>query len=220
MVCGTQTMGATDHGFESTTMKSSESLLKAIVDISPVQFGVYDLVKHSLEFSSGLAERILGVDFQELQRLSQDFYRSIIYKEDYPHIERNLELLMNSQQDQTVESIFRVRAKGGKTVWVRAHHQVLERDQQGKPTKIITSSEDISELKALEQSLAEAVKNLQAVDAEDLEELQVQLNAVTMIVKMFKENHFSSKMDQRLWDFMRDSVLKMNEVLEEMVERG
>jgi hypothetical protein len=39
----------------------------AIIDISPVQFGVYDLVKHQQIFSRGLEEKALGYSSEELE---------------------------------------------------------------------------------------------------------------------------------------------------------
>ena len=132
----------------------------AVVEISPIQFGVYDLVKNTMEYSSGLAEKALGVDFNELQQLSHEFFKDLVHSEDYPLIEKNIEFLLNSTEEVTVESIYRVKSKSDAVIWVRSHHRVFERDEEGRPIKLIGYSEDITELKHLEMKLADGVKNL------------------------------------------------------------
>lgn len=186
----------------------------AIVDISPVQFGVYDLEQQMQIYSSGLAEKVLGYSFEELQEFSHDFYKELMHEEDSGKLENNLNRLLHAEEDIMVEGIYRVLDKQNNMLWVRSNHRVLERDQDGKPTKIISSSEDISELKELEQQLEVEVGKLYAIPSENIEELKVQLNAVNNIMCQFKENHFSSEMDRRLWNYMHHSVRKMNEVME------
>jgi len=189
----------------------------AIIDISPVQFGVYDLVEHTQIYSSGLAEKLLGFNFEELQEFSQDFYKDLILAEDFPIFEKNLNLLLGSDQDIVVEGIYRVKNKKGEIVWVRSQHRVLERDDKGQPSKLIASSEDITELKLLEQKLEQEVTKLNAIPSKNIEELRIQLNAVTNIMDQFRENHFSSEMDRRLWSYMYNSVQKMNNVMEQLI---
>ena len=58
----------------------------AIIDISPVQFGVYDLEQHLQIYSSGLAEKVSGYTFDELQEFSKDFYKELILKEDFLYL--------------------------------------------------------------------------------------------------------------------------------------
>lgn len=189
----------------------------AIIDISPVQFGVYDLVEQTQIYSSGLAEKLLGFDFEELQGFSHDFYKELILEEDFPIFEKNLKRLLESKQDILVEGIYRVRNKKGEILWVRSQHRVLERDEKAQPSKLIASSEDITELKLLEQKLEQEVAKLNAIPSKNLEELRIQLNAVTNIMDQFRENHFSSEMDRRLWSYMFDSVQKMNRVMEQLI---
>ena len=188
----------------------------AIIDISPVQFGVYDLKEQTQIYSSGLAEKLLGFSFKELQAYSHDLYKDIILEEDFPIFEKNLKLLLGSEQDILVEGIYRVKNKKGEIVWVRSHHRVLERDDKGQPSKLIASSEDITQLKLLELKLEQEVIKLNAIPSKNVEELQIQLNAVTNIMDQFRENHFSSEMDRRLWLYMYDSVQKMNTVIEQL----
>lgn len=187
-----------------------------IIDISPVQFGVYDLVKHQMIFSSGRAEKALGFTSEELEEFSKDFYRELILEEDFPFLEKSVDILMESEGNASVEVIFRVRTKSDHVIWVRTHQHVLERGPDGKPVKLISSSEDITELKILELELKQQVDKLNAVPTENLKELRIQLNAVTNIMDQFRENHFSSEMDRKLWNYMGSSVKKMNQVVDEL----
>jgi PAS domain S-box-containing protein len=188
----------------------------AIIDISPVQFGVYDVVKQMQVYSSGLAEKVLGYSFEELQEFSHDFYKELMNEEDSQRLEKNLNKLLTAEHDIMIEGIYRVRDKDNNTIWVRSHHRVLDRDVNGKPLKFITSTEDITELKELEMKLEREVGILYAIPPENIEALKIQLNAVNNIMDQFKENHFSSEMDRRLWNYMYFSVKKMNEVMEEI----
>ena len=199
-------------------MKSiTPKIWNAIIDISPVQFGVYDLVEHTQVYSSGLAEKILGFDFEELQEFSRDFYRDLVVEEDFVVFENNLKRLIESDHDIVVEGIYRVKNKNGDIVWVRSHHRILERNSDGQPLKLIASSEDITELKKLEQQLEKEVNKLKAIPSKNVVELRIQLNAVTNIMTQFQENHFSSEMDRRLWSYMYNSVQKMNSVMDELM---
>ena len=192
----------------------SNKIWSAILDISPVQFGVYDLVNHLSIYSSGLAEKILGYNFEELQEFSHEFYKELILEEDFPKVINNLKTLTESKEDIELETIYRVKNKAGDIIWVRSHQRVLERDVDGQPIKIITSSEDITELKELEIKLEQEVNALNNIPCGNIQELRIQLNAVTNIMSLFRENHFSGEMDRRLWKYMYDSVGKMNEVLD------
>ena len=189
----------------------------AIIDISPVQFGVYDLVKHQRIFSSGLAEKALGYSSEELEEFSKDFYKGLILEEDFQAIEQSVDALLGSEERNSVEVIFRIRTKSGNIIWVRTHQRVLERGPDGKPVKLISSSEDITELKILELELKQQVSKLNAIPTENIKELRIQLNAVTNIMDQFKENHFTSEMDRRLWNYMVSSVKKMDQVVDELI---
>ena len=112
-----------------------------------------------------------------------------------------------------VESIYRIKSKSGNEIWVRSHHRVFKRDEDGRPTQLISSSEDITELKQLEMKLADGVAKLKSISSKNYYDLKPQLNAVTMIMKLFNENHFSSEMDRRLWDYMKQAAAKMDEIL-------
>jgi PAS domain S-box-containing protein len=195
----------------------SSKIWDAIIDISPIQFGIYDLEEHTQIYSSGIAEKLLGYDFGELQNFSHDFYRQLIAEEDFPSFKDNIQRLIDSKSDIQVEGIYRVKNKAGDIIWVRSHHRVLERDSDGRPIKLIASSEDITELKRLENQLEQEVSKLRAIPSENVEELRVQLNAVTNIMSQFRENHFTSEMDQRLWNYMYNSVRKMDNVLNDLL---
>ncbi len=198
-------------------MKSlSPKVWSAIIDISPVQFGVYDLEKHQQTYSSGLAEKVLGYSFAELQQFSREFYKELILEDDYQILENNLNKLLTSSYDLPVEGIFRVRNKQGNILWVRLIQRVLERNPEGQPTKLVSSSEDITELKELEQKLEREVSKLYAIPSKNIKELRIQLNAVTNIMDQFRENHFSSEMDRRLWNYMFNSVKKMDAVVNDL----
>jgi len=191
-------------------------LWSAIIEISPVQFGVYDLVKHQQIFSSGLAEKVLGYSFEELQRFSKDFYKELIIEEDYHILEQNLKKILESEHDVPVESIFRVKSSKAAIIWVRLTQRVLERNNQGQPIKLVSSSEDITELKHLEQKLENEVNKLHAIPVQNIEELRIQLNAVTNIMDQFRDHHFTTEMDRRLWKYMFSSIQKMDAVVDEL----
>lgn len=194
----------------------SPKVWSAIIDISPVQFGVYDLEKHQQIFSSGLAEKVLGYNFDELQQFSREFYKQLILEDDYQILEDNLNKLLTSSHDLPVEGIFRVKNKQGEILWVRLIQRVLQRNPEGQPIKLVSSSEDITELKELEQRLEIEVRKLHSIPTKNIKELRVQLNAVTNIMDQFRENHFSSEMDRRLWNYMFSSVKKMDTVVNDL----
>jgi PAS domain S-box-containing protein len=195
----------------------TSKIWNAIIDISPVQFGVYDLTKHQRIFSSGLAEKLLGYSFEELQEFSHDFYRELIVEDDFRILESSLNRLLESDVNVSTESIFRIKDKLGKIIWVRVVQKVLERDSHGQPIKLVSSSEDITELKELEQELEREVRKLNAIPSENIEELRIQLNAVTNIMDQFRDYHFSSELDRRLWNYMFHSVKKMNQVVDDLM---
>ena len=96
------------------------------------------------------------------------FYRELILEEDFPRFEKNLKRLIESEEDVLVEGIYRVRNRSGEIIWIRTQHRVLERDPDGKPLKLIASSEDITELKLLEQKLEQEVKKLNAIPSKNV----------------------------------------------------
>lgn len=95
-----------------------------------------------------------------------EWFRANIHRDDLPAVERRLEDHINRKTD-TLESEHRQRNHYGDWVWVIARGKIVERDEDGQPTRMCGTARDITATRAAERerriaeevirSMAEAV---------------------------------------------------------------
>jgi PAS domain S-box-containing protein len=81
-------------------------------------------------------------------------WRALVHPEDIERVERVLAEHLQQGGEYRVE--FRMRKKSGDWCWIRSRGTIVERDAEGKPTRMIGTHLDITEPKRTQQALSES----------------------------------------------------------------
>lgn len=134
------------------TVQSSEERFRRAADAVNGIIYEYDLASNSVIRTRGLRE-VMGYDPEQVPPTAT-WWGEQIHPDDRPQIDKiSLENALRTQQGITAH--YRIRHRDGRWLHVEDRAIVLG-DDEGRPTKVIGCTVDISERKAAEQALLEA----------------------------------------------------------------
>ncbi|MCK6592218.1 MAG: PAS domain-containing protein, partial [Polyangiaceae bacterium] len=126
-----------------------------IVDRIPVLLYIYDLVERRNDYATRDLAEMLDFSPEEAAGLGPDVLGSLANPDDREAMfTTHLQRLAEVPDGEVVALMYRVRDAHGDERWLNSRHTVLERDESGKPTKILGTVKDITDLKRAEDELA------------------------------------------------------------------
>lgn len=189
------------------------SLLATFIDISPVSYSMYDLVKDTLLFTT---KDLVGLPRDELVRMSHDYYREIIHPDDYQKVKDNVTKMKNAALGDQVEFVVRVKHGDRKFVWIHAIYRIHEVDDTGKSAKMVGIVKDITCMKELEEELDQAVARLSEISYRDAHLLRAPVATILGLVDVMESEKLIYSADQTMFKHLRTSVAKLDEVVSEI----
>ncbi|MEH6652311.1 MAG: bifunctional diguanylate cyclase/phosphodiesterase [Motiliproteus sp.] len=110
--------------------------------------------------------KILGFDDDLLQHPVEDFVR-LLHEDDSKAVSEALNTMMDDSTGQLkYEHEHRMHRANGEILWVLDRGEVVERDDQGNPVRVVGAISDIDERKQYELSLSEAKRELSLLNKE------------------------------------------------------
>ncbi|MHB1293703.1 MAG: PAS domain S-box protein [Anaerolineae bacterium] len=144
-------------------LRASEARLREILDNTPDVIAKNDVCTGVYEYVSPSVLNTHGYTVDEFMAMTVDEVRARTHPDDYAMLsERSRKLLADPLPTPRDQVTFRWRVKGGEYRWFSVSRTVI-RDGDGKPTSLVTTVRDISERKALEQSLRTSEARLRVV---------------------------------------------------------
>ncbi len=99
-----------------------------------------------------------------------------------------------SGESEHFEATYRVKSKNGEWVWILDRAKIVERDEQGRPTRMTGTIKDISSIKEAEERLnlfARALKNIsEGMFILDNEMRYLEVNEACLDITGFDKTHF------------------------------
>ncbi len=133
-------------------LRSSESRLRSILDT--ISEGVWEWhIPARKGYVSPRYLTALGYAPGEYKE-GYEAFRASVHPEDLPQVEAAQNAHLAGEEAITVE--FRVREKSGGWRWIRSRGRLVERDAQGRPTRLLGAFFDITARKRAEAALAES----------------------------------------------------------------
>ena len=157
--------------------------------------GLWDLhVPSGHATVSGRWNSMLGLPHEPADPDS-NLWKSRVHPDDWPRVNAEQQAHLAGQTER-FESVYRMRHADGHWIWLLDRGQVLERDAQGAPLRMVGTHMDISErmqeqqaLQRSEESLAITLNSIgDAVIATDPQGLVVRLNAAAQRLTGWPEN--------------------------------
>jgi diguanylate cyclase (GGDEF)-like protein/PAS domain S-box-containing protein len=139
----------TERKLAEDALKKSESRLKITQSIANVGNWEVDLNINRV-WASHQAFKIYGI-MQESSHLSFKTIQDIVCKEDRPMMDEAFRLLL--EKDETYDVVFKIIRKDDAQQRTLHSIAVIERDENGKPIKMLGTIQDITESKKREQEI-------------------------------------------------------------------
>ena len=190
-----------------------KGLLATFINISPVSYSMYDLVRDTLLFTT---KDLVGLPRDELIRMSHDYYREIIHPDDYQQVKDDVIKMKNAALGDQVEFVVRVKHSDGKFVWIHAVYRIHEVDNTGKPAKMIGIVQDITRMKELEEKLDQAVARLSEISYRDAHLLRAPVATILGLVQVIESENLIYSADQTVFKHLKTSITKLDEIVSEI----
>ncbi len=196
----------------------TNKFIESVITVSHVDFSSYDLKNHSLIYSSGLAKKILGYSDAELKEFAQDYNRKIIHPDDLEVVDRKLEEILNSKPGQIIETIVRYKRRDGRYIWGYTRKIVADWDEDGKPLKITTVAQDISEMVAIQEELEHRVALLDEINYRNAHELRGPVASILGLVNLMKDQGMVDEFYNEILSHLCRTVEKLDMVVNDLVQ--
>ena len=124
--------------------------------------------------------RSLGYEDYEVTNGSAEVWERLIHPDDKARVLDAREKHFKGEAPR-YEVEYRIKNKAGEWQWILARGQVIERDSQGTPTRVVGTHTDVTRLKKVEMQLQEARNELERRVRErtaELEETNIALNVL------------------------------------------
>ncbi|WP_146663119.1 PAS domain-containing protein [Anaerohalosphaera lusitana] len=176
-----------------------ESHLRMVLDATSGGVWDRDLVLDQVYYGSNWAS-MLGYKPEEIVPHTR-FWHSLVHPDDRADVMRAMNDHLSGKCDK-YSAEFRIRTKTGEYKWVLSRGKVVERDSDGKPTRIVGTHTDISERKLAEQEIQKINAELEQRVQERTRELSVtneQLCKEMAERKMLEKEVLSISEREREW---------------------
>jgi len=138
----------TDSKKANEAIRKSEEQLKLVVEATSLGYWDWNLITDKVFFSA-IYFRMLGYGPDELPQ-NTDTWRSLLYDDDREKVLAFIDEFFQSRQ-KDFELEYRLSCKNGTAKWIAARGQIVEKNEDGSPRRLIGTHEDISERKRNEQ---------------------------------------------------------------------
>lgn len=208
----------TDQLRQAAALRDSENKLRLAMDTNKIGSFEYFLQREETHWDALLCE-LWGVDEDETP--TQKIFWEGVHPEDAADVADKIESSLDPQSDGHYRAIHRVVNRKTKAIsWIEASGQTFF--ENGQAVKMIGMVIDIGQRIKLEQSLQEAVRELQAIDRSKNEflsilghELRNPLAALSGSVEILED---SSGVDAAVFRVMKHSVSMMSKLLDDLLD--
>ena len=198
--------------------KNADSILKALIEVSHIEFQLYDFSNRHLICTSGVAEKILGYSKAEFSDLSTNFFEKLIHVEDAPKVYENIERLLRSKHGEIVEMTARYKKSDNTYIWIYTRKMVTEKDADNNPSTIITVAEDVTQMIIIQEQLKEKVQQLKLISYKNSHELRSPVSSILGLLDLIEEEHIASAHNLEILSYLKESIMKLDLIVREINE--
>lgn len=149
-------------------LQESTSIMEKVADLTPNILYIYDLEQQRTVYSNRFIGEVLGYSEAEIEARNLQLFGESLHPNDRQLITKHHQNCLSLLPDDYLEVEYRMQDRNGNWHWLHSKDTVFERDRLGKPTQILSITQDITETKKIQSEaerlnseLAEKVKTLE-----------------------------------------------------------
>jgi PAS domain S-box-containing protein len=209
--------------------KLRESEARLALAIEATQAALFEFSRDFKSFyTSPRWMEITGYTYEELPPPDemQRWMLELFHPDDVASMSENFFNFVKGSTER-YKNEFRLRHKSGRWLWMQSNGQAIERDEQGRPTRVTGLLFDITERKQAEQERQDLINKLEAQNAE-LErfaytishDLKSPLITIQGFLGLLLEDAAAGNVEQMQADAARisNAATKMGQLLDELLE--
>jgi PAS domain S-box-containing protein len=146
------------HTINNDYVLGDIALIQGIADAAPGMLYVIELQTMKMVYANEKVLKLFGKTLDELSQMGVKLFDKFVFYEDRERFDAHIKDLLESEPGEVKELTFRLLNFAGIPTWVRTRRTIYKTDSDGKPTHVISLSQDISremELMELKAQLEE-----------------------------------------------------------------
>ncbi|WP_073070739.1 GAF domain-containing protein [Phormidesmis priestleyi] len=156
----------TDRKASEIALREQQQFTEQIAQSTLAILYVYDLIEQRNIYTNQQVEKVLGYSPEEIQAMGDALFSLLAHPDDLPRMMAGQQRLLTVQNDEFVETEYRMRHKTGSYRWLLSRDRIFNRTAEGLPTQSLGVATDITILKETQVALyqqAERQRLLMAV---------------------------------------------------------
>jgi PAS domain S-box-containing protein len=136
-------------------LQEKQKLIENIAETTPSIIYIFNLLNHDLVYANIALGSQLGYEVDDIKRLGESVYESLVHPDDLEDIEEIIRRLLKARDGEIIEMEIRVRNAQGDWRWIAARNVVFSRTENGETKEILGTARDITEHKEIQEQLRE-----------------------------------------------------------------
>ncbi|MBM0745242.1 PAS domain S-box protein (plasmid) [Phormidium sp. CLA17] len=143
----------TERKAAEAALRQQQQLTEQIADSTLAILYVYDLIEQRNIYCNQQIEAVLGYSVDEIRLMDNDLLTLLIHPDDMHHLLASYQRLLMAQDDEFVETEYRVLHKDGDYRWLLSRQRIFNRTVDGLPKQLLGVSTDITVQKQTQAAL-------------------------------------------------------------------
>jgi rsbT co-antagonist protein RsbR len=145
----------------------------------PLIIYVFDLVEQRNIYANSQIGLVLGYTVEEIQELGAELLPRLMHPDDWAALPATVTRILQASDDETIETVYRMRSKAGIWVWLQDSVRVFARASDGSVRQYLGATQDITSRQQEEEE--RVLLQQQVIDAQQaaLRELSTPLIPVS-----------------------------------------
>jgi len=201
-------------------LTNREHFVQRVLGTTPNLIYIYDLMEHRNVYANREVFDFLGYTAEQVQAMGSQLFTNILHPDDAAHVGQHHACFITAGDSDMLEVTYRMKRSDGQWRWLHSRDVLFARDNDGKPSQLLGTTEDITERRQAEDALREKNAEMERFTYTASHDLRSPLVTLKTFLGFLQED-FAAKDAERVakdMDFMRTAANKMGVLLDELLE--